>query len=100
MSDFNGYAFEEDANKSKTAYQDFDSMIKEFTEGLESYIAPYKPKLMKEFESLEKNNKKWKEEHNGADCMAFKQKMWALSAPTTAVSILRELYLNRTKKTN
>ena len=55
---------------------------------------------MKEFNSLKKNNEKWKNEHNGKDCDAFIKKMWAISAPYDTVDIIDDLYVNREYKDN
>ena len=99
MSKFGNFAFNE-SNRENNGYQTTEEMMKEFKDGLESFLSPWEDRLRKEFDSLKKNNETWKEGHNGKDCDAFVKKMWAISAPFDTVEIIDQLYVNRVKKDN
>lgn len=99
MSKFGNFAFNE-SNKENNGYKTTDELMKQFKEELEIFLAPWEEPLMKEFNSLKKNNENWKSTHNGKDCDAFVKKMWAISAPYDTVEIIDNLYVNREYKDN
>jgi len=100
MSNFGNYAFGKSTNNKSTDYQDVTEILGQFAEKLEVLLDEYGSTMKKEFVSLEKNNEKWKREHNENGCPAFEEKMWALSAPFEVVKIINKLYVNRVRKDN
>ncbi len=96
MSNFDDFSFDEkkERRESNSINETYNMML-ELTEKLEETLAPYKERLRKEFRSLDKNNEIWKKEHDGEDCIPFKKKQWAISAPFNAIKIYKELYINR-----
>ena len=95
MSNFDDFGFGQKSANSNKQNNDFTETAKELADGLESFLAPYKDIMIKEFKSLDKNNENWKKSHNGEDCEAFIKKQWAISAPFNALKIYRDLYVNR-----
>jgi hypothetical protein len=100
MSNFGNYAFGKSTNNKSNDYQDVTEILGQFATELDELITRYEPTMRREFASLNKNNEKWMEEHNGEGCKAFENKMWALSAPSETVKIIKDLYVNRVRKDN
>lgn len=101
MSNFGNYAFNRSNNNNNpSGFQDITKTLEQFANEFEVLLTPYKEVMLKEFNSLNKNNEKWKAEHNGEGCQAFEEKMWALSAPVEIIKIIRKLYVNRVVKDN
>lgn len=100
MSNFGNYAFNKSNNNNPSGYQDVTKTLEQFANEFEELLEPYKGVMQKEFNNLNKNNEKWKADHNGEGCQAFEEKMWALSAPVEIIKIIRKLYVNRVYKDN
>lgn len=103
MSNFGNYAFNRsnnNTNNNPDDHQNVTQILGQFADELNALVEKYKPTMIKEFNSLNKNNEKWKENNNGESCRAFEEKMWALSAPSEVVKIINRLYVNRVVKDN
>lgn len=103
MNKFGNFSYNESMNKNNSSSTataiNTDEMMANFLDELEACLNKYKSRLEKEFNSLSKNNENWKRER-GTDCNAFKQKMWAISAPFESARIIRALYVNRETRNN
>ena len=105
MSSFDDFGFDkepkvESSNNSSRNFADTTETMKEVTQALKDALNPYKTFLINEFNSLDRNNEKWKMEHNGEKCKPFEEKMWAIAAPFNAIKIFTRLYINRERKDN
>lgn len=96
MSNFNDFCFDEKKERKENSNLiETYEMFAEIACKLEETLAPYKDRMKREFRSLDDKNASWKKEHNGEDCIPFKKKQWAISAPFNAIEIYKELYANR-----
>ena len=100
MKSFDDFGFDNEPkneNKETKYYDDFTEVVKEIVNALENALSPYKNRMLKEFDSLGRNNERWKENHDGEDCRAFLEKQWALAAPFNAIKTYKKLYINRNR---
>lgn len=81
----------EDINNGENN-EDINLLVQKMYEKVFPIIASYKEPLMKEAERLKEYRALWEKEHSGEEHSNSTLKLWAISAPFTALEILKELY--------
>lgn len=72
--------------------ENINKLVKELYDKVFPILSSYKEPLKKEFEKLNKYRQEWEKKHPGEEHDNTTLKIWAISAPFTALDILKELY--------
>lgn len=80
----------EDMNPN--SQKDINDIIKELYNKVFPILSSYQEPLKKEYLRLKEYCDTWEKEHKGEECDSAVMRMWAISAPLTAMDILNELY--------
>ena len=80
----------EDLNSNNQ--ENINKLIKELYNKIFPILSSYQEPLKTEYLRLKEYCNTWEKEHNGEECEGAVMRMWAISAPLTAMEMLNELY--------
>ena len=72
--------------------ENIHELVKELYNKVFPILASYREPLKKEYLRLKEYCDVWEKEHDGEECDSAVMRMWAISAPLTAMDMLNELY--------